>query len=471
MTGRFGPVDADDLVGETSARLLALGVERRDRLTALRVLGLLADHVDADQRVRREVDDLAAEFDIPAPALRASVAALVLAEVVLVDLDSGTLRLAVAARPAAGGLRLEAFLRNVDRSLLEDLGASERTIGAPIRPAASGLVDLTTVSPSSSAGRDDLLLRPVAMDPVPSMTVVRPAATASREPAGTVVSGAADTPVTEILLGDIPVVAMASGRVVRRRPIRTLSTALVAAAVALVLGAVPDVGRQTTTDAAATASPVDPDEQPQERTQPSRSRRTPRSTTNEPGSVIGRSVRPSRPSTADAGVAMAAPRAIPSSRIVAPTPIEADRPSTSEPDRAVDGGAPTTEPPSRPTPIPGPVEDAPCAPEAPIFEVLRVSLGSLEAGTGDEAQGRLALIEGTATNVADEAIVIEAFDVAVTAAGATEASRTTSPILLGAGQTATWLVEVPIGDGAPEEARASVHRWSLVDGGPVPCSP
>src|SRR4051794_25751348 len=60
------PPDATpDLVGRTSARLLADGVGRIDRLEALRLLAVLDASTDAAGRVRRPLDDLAAEFELP----------------------------------------------------------------------------------------------------------------------------------------------------------------------------------------------------------------------------------------------------------------------------------------------------------------------------------------------------------------------------------------------------------------------
>src|SRR5688572_30075706 len=55
---------ASDLVGRTSARLLAAGVERRERLDALHLLAILDASTDIDGRVRRPIDDLAAEFEL-----------------------------------------------------------------------------------------------------------------------------------------------------------------------------------------------------------------------------------------------------------------------------------------------------------------------------------------------------------------------------------------------------------------------
>lgn len=68
MTSRGGPHDedlADDLVGVASARLVAMGVPRGERLRALRLLSVLATLADADDRVRRPLSMVASEFELP----------------------------------------------------------------------------------------------------------------------------------------------------------------------------------------------------------------------------------------------------------------------------------------------------------------------------------------------------------------------------------------------------------------------
>jgi hypothetical protein len=56
---------AADLVGVASARLLAQGLPRAERLGALRLLGILATVADGEGRVRRPLPEVAAEFDVP----------------------------------------------------------------------------------------------------------------------------------------------------------------------------------------------------------------------------------------------------------------------------------------------------------------------------------------------------------------------------------------------------------------------
>lgn len=97
-----------DVVGTASARLLAAGLGRPDRTGALRLLGLLGASADADGIVRRPLDDLAAEFDLPPGEAGHWLAALI--GVGIVRRGIGVLVLAGVEPPAAGGLRLADFL-------------------------------------------------------------------------------------------------------------------------------------------------------------------------------------------------------------------------------------------------------------------------------------------------------------------------------------------------------------------------
>lgn len=101
----------DDLVGTASARLLAVGATRRDRLRALALLGVLCDHSDAQGRVRLPLDLLAGEFTVPVDRANKLLQLLLAIEVVAVGEDG----IVVAGQePAAtGGLRLAGFLANV----------------------------------------------------------------------------------------------------------------------------------------------------------------------------------------------------------------------------------------------------------------------------------------------------------------------------------------------------------------------
>ncbi|MGH9183591.1 MAG: hypothetical protein ACRDZ9_07265 [Acidimicrobiales bacterium] len=125
--GRWGEI-GDDLVGTASARLLALGVERRTRLDALRLLGLLADHADADRRVRYPLGALASEFHLSLVDVDRSLAALLAAEVVCRD---GPDLIVAAREPRTDGLRLAGFLDNV-AVVLGDKPVDVRPARAPL---------------------------------------------------------------------------------------------------------------------------------------------------------------------------------------------------------------------------------------------------------------------------------------------------------------------------------------------------
>ncbi|HEV2768330.1 MAG TPA: hypothetical protein VGV63_11575 [Acidimicrobiales bacterium] len=109
-----------------SARLLAAGTPRRERLEALSLLGLLFDHADAGGRVRVPLDDLAGEFDLPRAQVEAALDALV--RVGVVGRDADGVVLSGPHPPLAGSLRLSAFLANV-AAVLDDQHAE------PVPPA------------------------------------------------------------------------------------------------------------------------------------------------------------------------------------------------------------------------------------------------------------------------------------------------------------------------------------------------
>ena len=94
-----------------SARLLAAGTPRRERLHALSLLGLLFDHVDAGGEVRVSLDDLVGEFELPRTRVEEALEALVRVGAV----RRGPERLVLVGRqpPLSGSLRLSAFLANV----------------------------------------------------------------------------------------------------------------------------------------------------------------------------------------------------------------------------------------------------------------------------------------------------------------------------------------------------------------------
>lgn len=73
---RHGHGATGDPVGDASARLLAAGVERRERLATLEFFGLLLDHATADGRVRLDPAMLAGEFDVDPGAATSHMARL-----------------------------------------------------------------------------------------------------------------------------------------------------------------------------------------------------------------------------------------------------------------------------------------------------------------------------------------------------------------------------------------------------------
>lgn len=106
------PADSTpDLVGRTSARLLAEGVGRLDRLEALRLLAILDASTDASGTVKRPLDDLAAEFELPILGVLRSLELLQLAGAVL-RLGS-TVQLIGRPTDGIGGLQLADFLDDV----------------------------------------------------------------------------------------------------------------------------------------------------------------------------------------------------------------------------------------------------------------------------------------------------------------------------------------------------------------------
>ncbi len=164
----------DDLVGTTSARLLAAGVSRRDRLDALSLLGLLGDHADHEGLVRVPLSTLAGEFSMPSERAHRLLGTLV--DVGAVATTDRGLVVAAWQPSAAGGLRLAGFLAHVATVLDEagssgDEGATATTagqarrvprgdIGGRGRPAREPLVAalitiaavlLATVAPSSGS--------------------------------------------------------------------------------------------------------------------------------------------------------------------------------------------------------------------------------------------------------------------------------------------------------------------------------
>lgn len=101
-----------DVVGTASARLLAAGVGRDDRLGALGLLGVLSSSADGDGVVHRGFRDLCAEFELADADADRWLQALV--GIGIVRQRSDELVLAGVEPPASGGLRLADFLANAE---------------------------------------------------------------------------------------------------------------------------------------------------------------------------------------------------------------------------------------------------------------------------------------------------------------------------------------------------------------------
>jgi hypothetical protein len=197
MTGGFQDSElADDLVGVTSARLLAAGVPRLDRMRAMRLLGVLVNVADARRRVRRPLAELAVEFDLPVDEVDGWLDHLV--DVGAVRWEDGKLVLAALEPPAAGGLRLHDFL-----SLAGEPTAEPRRRAPLLRPAgavlaAAAVLVLALLAPG--VVRDQSTPASTTRDEAPAgATTTAPAkgTTTSARPTTTSTSAAADEQPTE----------------------------------------------------------------------------------------------------------------------------------------------------------------------------------------------------------------------------------------------------------------------------------
>jgi hypothetical protein len=99
-----------DLVGATSARMLAAGVPRGERMGALRLLGVLLTLADGERRVRRPIRDVGREFELPVERVERWLDELVDVGAVTVD-PRGVVLAADELRPAGNdAFRLHDFL-------------------------------------------------------------------------------------------------------------------------------------------------------------------------------------------------------------------------------------------------------------------------------------------------------------------------------------------------------------------------
>ena len=126
---------AEDLVGVTSARLLAAGIPRDERNGALRLLGVLATVADRDQRVRRPLREVAREFALAPDDVEVWAGHL---QAVGALRRNGDHVVLLGAEPAyAGGLRLHDFL---DAAAELDHPPARREVRDLVRPLSAVLV-------------------------------------------------------------------------------------------------------------------------------------------------------------------------------------------------------------------------------------------------------------------------------------------------------------------------------------------
>ncbi len=162
------PEAAPDLVGRTSARLLAAGVDRRERLEALHLLAILDASVDSAGRVRRPVDDLAGEFDLPTLSVLRSLDHLEVAGAL--KRNGGHVELLGNNPEGLGGMQLADFLDDVRASFDDDRDDAH---DAPRRSpwlvrsgaalvAAAAAVAVLTLAPAQTATEQPLALTDVS---------------------------------------------------------------------------------------------------------------------------------------------------------------------------------------------------------------------------------------------------------------------------------------------------------------------
>lgn len=143
-----------DHVGRAAARLLANGVDRGDRLDSLHLLGILDASADVTGRVRRPLDDLAAEFELDLSAVLRSLTHL--EEAGAIERDAGALVIVDRDEGGAGGLLLSDFIDDV-RAVLADPAppATSRwraRAGAALVAAAAVLAVVTIPSTDPDPG-------------------------------------------------------------------------------------------------------------------------------------------------------------------------------------------------------------------------------------------------------------------------------------------------------------------------------
>jgi hypothetical protein len=156
------PEAASDLVGRTSARLLAAGVERRERLAALHLLAILDASVDGTGRVRRPLDDLAAEFELEPLSVLRSLDHLHHAGAI--DREGPVVVLLGASTTGLGGMQLADFLDDVRASFDGSAPIEQEPRRSPwlvrsgaVLAAAAAAVAVFTLAPTQPATERPLL--------------------------------------------------------------------------------------------------------------------------------------------------------------------------------------------------------------------------------------------------------------------------------------------------------------------------
>jgi hypothetical protein len=198
-----------DIVGRASARLLAKGVDRRDRLAALHLLAVLDASTDSSGRVRRPLDDLADEFDLTPMSVLRSLDHLERAGAI--ERDGGTVVLLDRDRDGVGGLHLAAFLDDV-RASLDDaprpvVSHSPWRARAGAALVAAAAVAVVTLAPSQPSVAPSLAVAPSTS--TGSGTSGAPQASTSVSPRATDAIAPGDAPVTSAAADGDGVIAAA----------------------------------------------------------------------------------------------------------------------------------------------------------------------------------------------------------------------------------------------------------------------
>lgn len=170
------PDATPDLVGRTSARLLADGVGRLDRLEALRLLAVLDASTDANGRVRRPLDDLAAEFELPTMGVMRSLDHLERAGAIQRE-DGGTVLL-LDRDEDLGGIHLADFLDDVRASFDDPVPSPAPTHSPWMARAGAALVAVAAAVGIIALAPSQPAVQPVATGPTSSVAAA-PSSTSS----------------------------------------------------------------------------------------------------------------------------------------------------------------------------------------------------------------------------------------------------------------------------------------------------